>query len=48
MEDITVTYDLETFGLLLGSLLGIGIFISLLSTWFALNKYLRKRVDDLY
>jgi cell division transport system permease protein len=48
MEDINVTYDLETFGLLLGSLLGIGIFISLLSTWFALNKYLRKRVDDLY
>ena len=48
MEDITVTYDLETFGLLLGSLLGIGIFISLLSTWFALNKYLRKRIDDLY
>jgi cell division transport system permease protein len=48
MEDIIVTYDLETFGLLLGSLLGIGIFISLLSTWFALNKYLRKRVDDLY
>ncbi len=48
MEDITVTYDLETFGLLLGSLLGIGIFISLLSTCFALNKYLRKRIDDLY
>jgi len=48
MDGISVTYDLETFGLLLGSLLGIGIFISLLSTWFALNKYLRKRVDDLY
>jgi len=48
IEDITLTYDLKTFGLLLGSLVGIGIFISLLSTWFALNKYLRKRVDDLY
>ncbi len=48
IEDITLTYDIKTFGLLLGSLVGIGIFISLLSTWFALNKYLRKRVDDLY
>lgn len=43
-----ITYDLETFLVLFASLVGIGILISLLSTWFALNKYLRKRLDDLY
>jgi hypothetical protein len=26
----------------------IGIFITLVSTWFALNKYLRMKLDDLY
>jgi cell division transport system permease protein len=48
LDGIAITYAIETFGLLLGSLVGIGVFISLLSTWFALNRYLRKRVDDLY
>jgi cell division transport system permease protein len=48
MELITLTYDLETLLLLFGSLLTIGIIISLFSTWFALNKYLRKKLDDLY
>ena len=48
MEMITLTYDLETLLLLFSSLLIIGIVISLFSTWFALNKYLRKRLDDLY
>ena len=48
MELITLTYDLETLLLLFGSLLMIGIIISLFSTWFALSKYLRKKLDDLY
>ena len=48
MEMITLTYDLETLLMLFGSLVTIGIIISLFSTWFALNKYLRKRLDDLY
>lgn len=48
MELIVLTYDLETLGILFLTLLGIGIIISVFSTWFALNKYLRKKLDDLY
>jgi cell division transport system permease protein len=48
MELITLTYDLETLLFLFASLLAIGIVISLFSTWFALSKYLRKKLDDLY
>lgn len=46
--DLSVTYDLKTFLFLFSSLLAIGVLISLISTWFALNKYLRRRIDDLY
>lgn len=46
--ELTVTYSLHTLLLLFGSLLAIGIFISVFSTWFALNKYLRKSLNDLY
>jgi cell division transport system permease protein len=46
--DLSVTYDLKTFLFLFGALIGIGVLISLVSTWFALNKYLRRRIDDLY
>lgn len=33
---------------LFGALVGLGILISYISTWFALNKYLRMKLDDLY
>jgi len=48
MDLLYLTYDLGTLLMLFGSLVGIGIIISLFSTWFALSKYLRKRLDDLY
>ena len=48
MDSIEIKYDLQTFGLLVGSLLLIGVVISYISTWFALNKYLRMKLDDLY
>lgn len=48
MSLITNTYDLETFLLLFASLIIIGVFISFFSTLFALNKYLRKKLDSLY
>ncbi|MCC5922224.1 MAG: hypothetical protein JJT77_00445 [Crocinitomicaceae bacterium] len=48
MEQLTIIYTFETFLYIFISLLLIGIFISLFSTWFALNRYLRKRLDDLY
>lgn len=48
MEIIGSAYDLKTFLMLFGTLIVLGVIISLLSTWFALNKYLRKRLDNLY
>lgn len=48
LSSIEITYNLQTFLMLLGSLLIIGVFITLISTWFALNKYLRMKLDDLY
>ena len=48
MEIIVSTYNLETFLILFGILVLLGVLISLLSTWFALNKYLRRKLDKLY
>lgn len=48
MDIISSTYDFKTFLILFGTLVLLGVFISLLSTWFALNKYLRRKLDSLY
>ena len=48
LETFQITYSLSSFIVLITSLIGIGIFITLISTWFALNKYLRMKLDDLY
>jgi cell division transport system permease protein len=48
LSSIEITYELQTFAILLGSLLFIGVLITFISTWFALNKYLRMKLDDLY
>lgn len=36
------------FGILFAGLLVFGALLTLISTWFALNKYLRMKLDDLY
>lgn len=39
----------EQFTLIIaGGMLLIGLVISLMSTWFAISKYLRNKIDDLY
>lgn len=48
LESFEITYSLRSFVLLSSSLLIIGIVITLVSTWFALNKYLQMKLDDLY
>lgn len=48
MNIIGSAYDLQTFLILFASLVIIGVVISLFSTWFALNKYLRRKLDKLY
>lgn len=48
MNLIGEAYDLKTFLMLFAVLILIGIVISIVSTWMALNKYLRKNIDNLY
>lgn len=48
METFEISYTIQSFLLLVGSILLIGIFITFISTWLALNKYLRMKLDDLY
>jgi cell division transport system permease protein len=48
MEVIEITLSLELLLVLFAIIFVIGITISYVSTWFALNKYLRMKVDDLY
>lgn len=48
LDSIEITFDLRSFLMLLGTLILSGVIITLISTWFALNKYLRMKLDDLY
>lgn len=48
LDTIEITYTISNFIILLISIISIGIFITVFSTWFALNKYLRMKIDDLY
>jgi cell division transport system permease protein len=43
-----IPMSIYIFGTLFGSLILTGVVISFISTWFALNKYLRMQLDDLY
>lgn len=45
---IEIPLSIEIFITLFISLLVMGVVISFISTWFALNKYLRMQLDDLY
>lgn len=48
MESIELKFDMQSFILLTASILCIGIVITFISTWFALNKFLKMKLDDLY
>lgn len=48
MEVIEISLSIQLLLILFASILSIGIIISYVSTWFALNKYLRMKVGDLY
>ena len=47
-DTVEITFSQNSFMILTSCLLILGIFITVLSTWFALNKYLRMSLDDLY
>jgi cell division transport system permease protein len=48
LKSIEIPLNLSNFVQLFGIILVLGIAISFVSTWFALNKYLRMKLDDLY
>lgn len=48
LKTIEITFEFETFLILFCAILGLGIIITWISTWFALRKYLRMKLDDLY
>lgn len=48
LETIEITFSLLNLIILTGSLLFMGVFITFASTWFALSKYLRLKLDKLY
>ncbi len=48
LDTIEIKYTISNFIILLVSIFSIGIFITVFSTWFALNKYLRMKLDNLY
>lgn len=45
---VEIDLTLTEFLILFGALIAIGSLLTLVSTWFALNKYLRTKLDDLY
>lgn len=48
LDIVQIEMTLMELGMLFGAILLIGSALTLISTWFALNKYLRTKLDDLY
>lgn len=47
-DTFEISFSHDSFIVLAGAMLTLGIFMTVMSTWFALNKYLRMSIDDLY
>jgi cell division transport system permease protein len=48
IPEILILQNVTEFGVVFLSLVAIGIFITVISTWFAVSKYLRLKLYDLY
>jgi len=48
MNEIISFKDIDVLGILFLGVVALGIFISIISTFFAINKYLRLKTEDLY
>jgi len=48
IPELAILNDIDTIAILFGAVMAIGFVIVWLSTWFAVNKYLRLKTDDLY
>jgi hypothetical protein len=47
-DELAITYSLKLFLILATSMISLGIIITFISTWMALNKYLKMKINDLY
>jgi cell division transport system permease protein len=48
IPEIAVLHNPKDLLIMLGVLVGVGILVSCVSTWFAIRKYLKMSLDDLY
>lgn len=48
MPEIAALQDVKQFSLFLAGILVVGVLLSAFSTWFAVNKFLRMKIDNLY
>lgn len=48
LESLEISFTLEGLLILIGSVFTTGLVLTVISTWVALNKYLRMKLDDLY
>jgi cell division transport system permease protein len=48
LEELRLIQNMERMAVLLGSLVLIGIFVAVLSTWRAVSRYLELSLDELY
>lgn len=48
IPELTILNDIDTIAILFGIVMFIGLFLVFISTWFAVNKYLRLRSNELY
>jgi cell division transport system permease protein len=48
IEELQMLENRERLLILLASLLGLGIFVAVISTWRAVHKYLKLSLDELY
>lgn len=47
VPDLMMTTDVVQLGLLLAAVIVLGVVITLVSTWFAVRRYLRMNIDEL-
>lgn len=48
IPDLTLIINMETLIITLSLIFVVGLLATIISTWFALNKYFRLKLDDLY
>jgi len=48
LPELSILYEIDTIAILFGGLMLIGVIMVWISTWFAVNRYLRMKGTELY